>query len=205
MDLRRLLGACTLAAVVVLTGGMSASGSGATISTLQVSGTGSASPVVVDVSHPSREQQGYVQKAVMAIVASRHDLAEGSLPADLGTKFSLVVTLRSRSSTGASVDDDVQMDLYPFAAGGPYTFTPPDQMRQAVGKAGSVKIAPGWSHFPDGLLAMMQQAGLPKVAPGETPPPLAVDPRPAQWISWSILGGSVLIALLMFFIGTKRA
>jgi hypothetical protein len=64
--------------------------------------------------------------------------------------------------------ETVVQTLFPFARGGPVTFTPPQRWRPSSGS--STAVTAGWQSFPTQLVDRLEAAGLPEESP-ETPVP----------------------------------
>lgn len=100
----------------------------------------------------------------------------GLTPADLGTKY--LATYRFGS------DDRIRQDLYPYARGGPVTYTAPGQeLTGLFGDAGDMPITAGWYRSSPGLFDLLVDHGLPErdpvapVATGGSAPGAAPGPR----------------------------
>jgi hypothetical protein len=78
----------------------------------------------------------------------------------LGPKYEVAF----RVPGGAPTPDVVRQDLYPLAAGGPVTYTPPDQTELAGRTTG------GWYRAPNGFAAMLAKVGIPGLAVAGTGP-----------------------------------
>jgi len=102
----------------------------------------------------------------------------GLTPADLGPRY--LVTYRFEFS-----DDLIRQDLYPYAKGGPVTYTPPGQ-ELTVGV--KMQITAGWYQSSLGFFHYLVDHGLPEtnpVAPVATREP-APDTAPgAQTAPWA--------------------
>jgi hypothetical protein len=95
----------------------------------------------------------------------------GLTRADLGSRY--VATYRFEFS-----DDPIRQDLYPYARGGPVTYTPRGQQLAGLfGDAGDMPITAGWYQSSPGFLRYLMDKGLPerspvaRVATGETATP----------------------------------
>ncbi|HXF35738.1 MAG TPA: hypothetical protein VNO17_00985 [Actinomycetota bacterium] len=90
-------------------------------------------------------------------------------------------------------------DLYPYAAGMAWAYTPPDQ--RAVGEGGGFPVGGGWWHSV-ALLPVLLEAGLPErpPAPAIRPSVGAPTPRPTTWL----LGLGLALALVAAAAATRR-
>jgi hypothetical protein len=129
---------------------------------------------------------------------ARADSAEelGLTPADLGPRY--VVAYRF------GFHDDIRQDLYPYAEGGPVTYTPPHQKLTGLfGAAGFMRVTPGWyrSRSSLGFFLYLVDNGLPgrnPIAPfatGDAAPGKAPE---AQTGSWAAMVVGVLWVLVGF-------
>jgi hypothetical protein len=101
----------------------------------------------------------------------------GVTPADLGPRY--LVTYRFQFS-----DALIRQDLYPYARGGPVTFTAPDQ--RLSGRV-SFSITAGWFRSSLGLFQYLVDNGLPDtnpVAPVATRQPAAGTTK-SQTVTWA--------------------
>ena len=127
----------------------------------------------------------------------------GLTPADLGPRY--LVTYRFALGRGSS-DDFIRQDLYPYAKGGPVTYTPPG-LELNVGI--NVSITAGWYQSSLGFFRYLIQHGLPEtnpVASVATPKP-APDTAPrAQMASWAgiVVVCVVLGALFLAAVAVRR-
>ena len=102
----------------------------------------------------------------------------GPTPADLGPRY--------RVSYQFFGKDRIRQDLYPYAKGGPVTYTPSGQ-RVAEGQPWGGVISPGWYQSPPRFLEYLVDHGLPErnavapAAPGETAPDTAPRAQTAPW------------------------
>jgi hypothetical protein len=125
----------------------------------------------------------------------------GLAPADLGPKY--LVTYRF--DFGAGTEDDVmRQDLYPYAKGGPVTYTPPGQ--QFTSEEFDAPLSSGWWQSEPGFLQFLVENGLPATnpvagaasadQPGQEPAdqPVPVT-RSAPW-AWILVGFGGLAAAL---------
>lgn len=110
---------------------------------------------------------------------ARADSAEelGLTPADLGPRY--LVTYRFFR------DDRIRQDLYPYAKGGPVTYTPPGQ-RVAEGRPWGGVLSEGWYRSSPGFFSYLVEHGLPErnpIAPVATGEPTgrASGPRTVPW------------------------
>jgi hypothetical protein len=87
---------------------------------------------------------------------------------ELGARF--VVTYAIPSET---TPDEVQQDLYPYAANGPVTYTKPGQRF-----FGTEATLGGWFHAPGALTATLATIGLPTEPPQAAASPIADRANP---------------------------
>jgi hypothetical protein len=104
---------------------------------------------------------------------------------------------------GAPTPDVVRQDLYPLAAGGPVTYTPPDQTELGGRTTG------GWYRAPDGFVALLASVGLPGLpsavasatrtpaAASRAAAPAADRPDAAPATRWGPASIGVLVAALL--------
>jgi hypothetical protein len=83
----------------------------------------------------------------------------GLRPTDLGPRY--LVTYRFGLGRGRS-DDLIRQDLYPYAKGGPATYTPP---RQELKVGINMSIAAGWYQSSLGFFQYLVDHGLPETNP----------------------------------------
>jgi hypothetical protein len=122
----------------------------------------------------------------------------GVAQGDLGPRY--LVTHRVLFGSGPE-DDVLRQELYPYAKGGPVTYTPPGQ--ELLSDAARIPIVAGWYEASPEFLEFLVQHGLPAtdpLAPVADPAPRnepAADPasgQPAAWM-WVIIGTVGLAAL----------
>jgi hypothetical protein len=106
----------------------------------------------------------------------------GLAPADLGPRY--LVTYRYDFGPGRE-DDLIRQELYPYADGGPVTFTPRGQVLTGEGMA---PIGSGWFQADPSFFEFLVEEGLPESKP------LAAVSQPAPW-TW-ILAGLVGLAAI---------
>lgn len=132
----------------------------------------------------------------------------GLSPADLGPRY--LVTYRMDFGSGPE-GDAIRQELYPYAKGGPVTYTPPGQKQtweeDLTGMGTSTPIPSGWFRTNSGFFQYLVQNGLPATNPlaaaAETAPrnEPAADAAPtsqtAPW-AWVIIGlaGLAVLALV---------
>jgi hypothetical protein len=128
--------------------------------------------------------------------------ALGFTPSDLGGRYLLTYSFRFR--------DDIRQDLYPYAGGGPVTYTPPHQeLTGLFGEAGYMRVTPGWyQSSSSGFLGYLVSHGLPEgnpvtpVATGDA----ASDTAPGAEGPWAttlvVLAG--LTALSLIILAVRR-
>ncbi len=117
----------------------------------------------------SREEFGIVRSQrsptamALAQLAREHPLEP---PADeLGPRYDLAYHL----NLGAAPDlrsDTVEVQLYPYAEGGPLAYTPGAQeLWDGFGsRSGSYRLPPGWYRYPPSLVHRLQRQGFPSKA-----------------------------------------
>jgi hypothetical protein len=112
----------------------------------------------------------------------------------LGPKY--VVTYRF--DDGSTAAEIVRQDLYPYAKGGPVTYTPPGQ-RIAEGLPWGGAVSAGWYQSSPEFFHYLVDQGLPETSPvvaadresaSDTVP--AAGPTPSGWIALALAG---LVAL----------
>ena len=147
-----------------------------------------------------REAQGLWQSGI-DVVGGTDDARAGSVfqlaltPADLGPRY--VVTYRFFG------DDSIRQDLYPFATGGPVTYTPPEQ-DVAEGQPWGGAITAGWYQASPAFFDYLVDQGLPEknpvlsVATHNRPPGTAPGAQKAPWTSIV----AVLVALAVLSLPT---
>jgi hypothetical protein len=122
----------------------------------------------------------------------------GVARSDLGPRY--LVTHRVLFGAGPQ-DHLLLQHLYPYAKGGPVTFTPPGQ--ELLGDAARIPIRAGWYEASPTFLEFLVEHGLPAtdpLAPVADPGPRTepgADParsQPAPWV-WMIIGTVGLVAL----------
>jgi hypothetical protein len=133
----------------------------------------------------------------------RVDTAEalGLTPSDLGVRY--LVTYRFDP---AFRDDVIRQDLYPYAEGGPVTYTPSHQkLTGTFGEHGFMRVTPGWDQSSSSsFLSYLVNHGLPErssavpVASGDA----ASGPRPeARTGPWAAVA-VVLVGLAALSLST---
>lgn len=123
----------------------------------------------------------------------------GLTPADLGPRY--LVTYRFSLGRGSS-DDLIRQNLYPYAKGGPVTYTPPGQ---ELNVGINMSITAGWYQSSLGFFRYLVQHGLPEtnpvasVATREPAPDTAPGAQMASWagivVVFVVLGVLSLAAL----------
>lgn len=106
----------------------------------------------------------------------------GLAPGDLGPRY--LVTYRYHYWPGRE-DDLIRQELYPYADGGPVTFTPPGQVLTGEGMAA---IGSGWFQADPAFFEFLVEEGLPDTKP------LAAVSRSAPW-TWILFGLAGLLAV----------
>lgn len=97
----------------------------------------------------------------------------------------------------------IRQDLYPYAKGGPVTYTPPGQ-RVAEGQPWGGLISPGWYRSPPGFFHYLVDHGLPErnpvapAAPGETAPDTGSGAQTSLWAGTVALLVGLLLSLAAF-------
>jgi hypothetical protein len=128
----------------------------------------------------------------------------GLVSADLGPKY--LVTYRFDFGPG-SQDDLIRQDLYPYAKGGPVTYTPLGQ--ELTGEGMDAPITSGWFQAEPGFLEFSVENGLPATNPvaaatsGEPAAEPARQTQPVPWV-WILLGLAGLAALSLTAPGVRR-
>jgi hypothetical protein len=152
----------------------------ANISGPGLGGAGSASGGGMKIEAPAADTMWELSGASWMKVREDSVSELGLTPADLGPRY--LVTYRYHYGPGRE-DDLIRQQLYPYADGGPVTFTPPGQVLTGEGMA---PIGSGWFQADPGFFEFLVEAGLPEAKP------LAAVSQPAPW-TW-ILAGLVGLA-----------
>jgi hypothetical protein len=124
--------------------------------------------------------------------------ALGSPPSDLGVRYLVTYRFRFR--------DDIRQDLYPYAEGGPVTYTSPRQgLTGLFGEAGYLRVTPGWyQRRSQGFVGYLVRHGVPEVDP--VAPDAAPDPAPwALWATILVLGGATATSLVTLAVRRRTA
>jgi hypothetical protein len=162
-----------------------------------VTGPGLARPLVLRGKLGSCEQQRGNRFWNFAVWsgASGSDIRRGFVPTDqrphvdLGQRYLVRFTSEGRTA---------HVDVYPFAAGGPWTYIPPSQVAaiRAVLHTTVYNTQSGWWHASgatgSGLLGILRIAGFVSHGP---PVPSAAVPR-GQDTPWAVAAVAVLLLLL---------
>lgn len=107
--------------------------------------------------------------------------------ADLGPRY--LVTYRFELS-----DDLIEQDLYPYAKGGPVTYTPRGQEVTGVfGDAGNMPITAGWYQSSLGFFHYLVDQGLPETAPAAPAVNRQPAPDPAAGVETVPWAGRVVV------------
>jgi hypothetical protein len=111
---------------------------------------------------------------------------------DLGARYTVTYVI-PRAAGGTA---KLRQDLYPYAAGGPVTYTPAGQL--GFGGRG---VQAGWWQATPGFRVSLIALGLPDRpalgAPTPTPPAPAPAPRATSAAGWWIAGGTIAGVLLL--------
>jgi hypothetical protein len=131
--------------------------------------------------------------AAMSLPHRESGLVPNRPSEDLGARYS--VSYLIPRAAGGTVQ--VRQDLYPYAAGGPVTYTPPGQL----GGDGR-RVQAGWWQATPGFLGSLIALGLPdrpaRAAPTPQPArPPASAPQATSAAGWWIAGGTILGVLLL--------
>lgn len=122
----------------------------------------------------------------------------GLTPVDLGPRYR--VTYRFFR------EDRVRQDLYPYAAGGPVTYTAPGQ-RVAKGLPWGGMTSPGWYQSSTGFFQYLVEHGLPERNPVATVAPGGADPdtKPvAQTAPWAAMVVLAAVAVSLTTVAVRR-
>ena len=125
------------------------------------------------------EDVGFFE-ATFGMVPSRM-LAEAPT-ADLGPKLTIHWTVPGPDG----LDDEIVQDLYPYADGGPVTYTPPGQAFFEIERTKG-----GWFRGPERLVATLTSLGLPEQDA------LVSDAGGAGGTRWAPIGASLAAVLLL--------
>jgi hypothetical protein len=109
-------------------------------------------------------------------------------PADLGPRY--LVTYRFGLGLGSS-DDLIRQDLYPYAKGGPATYTPP---RQELNVGINMSITAGWYQSSLGFFHYLVNHGLPDTNPVASVATREPAPDTAQAAPWA---GIVVVVVVL--------
>jgi hypothetical protein len=166
-ELRIVLGVVLAAGAALVPSAAQAKGA----SSAQLSGPGIDEPIhFEDGTTPANE---LAQAA--GLFTALHDLSSTAVqpnppPGDRGAKY--VVTYDYMVGQDEDLDyvyEQIRQEIYPFAAGGPLTYTPPGQQLFEEPTGG------GWLRAGDRFLSMLVSAGLPS-----TPPPAPFAPSSSE-------------------------
>jgi hypothetical protein len=148
-------------------------------------GRGSASGGGMKIEAPAADTMWELSGASWMKVREDSVSELGLAPADLGPRY--LVTYRYDFGPGRE-DDLIRQELYPYADGGPVTFTPPGQVLTGEGMA---PIGSGWFQADPGFFEFLVEEGLP-----DTKPLAAVSqPPPWTWILAGLVGLAAVVAL----------
>jgi hypothetical protein len=136
--------------------------------------------------------------------------ALGLARSDLGPRY--LVTYRFEFGPGTR-DQVIRQELYPYAKGGPVTYTPPGQEQTGeedlTGMGMSMPIPAGWFRTTSGFFQFLVEHGFPAtnpVAAATSSEPVAEPARqtqPMQW-AWILFGLSGLAALSLAAPAVRR-
>ncbi len=181
------------------------------ISTVVISSPASAKPSVTEatITGPGIDGELTIERSDAATLweygISRADsiTSPGSTPSDLEVGYLVTYTFRFR--------DDIRQDLYPYAQGGPVTYTPPHQeLTGLFGERGYMRVTAGWYRSRTaGFLGYLVDHGLPErdpvapVATADAAPDSALGAEGLWTTILVVLGGST--ALFLVSVARRRA
>lgn len=117
--------------------------------------------------------------------------------ADLGPRY--LVTYRYDYGAGRK-DDLIRQNLYPYADGGPVTFTPPGQVLTGEGMA---PIGSGWFQATPEFFRHLVDNGLPATNPVDAATDTPPWTGPATW-AWLLIGVAGLATLALATPSVRR-
>lgn len=108
--------------------------------------------------------------------------------------------------------DDIRQDLYPYAEGGPVTYTPPHQKLTGLfGDAGYMRVTPGWyQSSSSGFFRYLVNRGLPErnplapVSAGDAAPGTAPKAQTGPWAAMTVVVLVGLAALSLATLAVRR-
>ncbi len=174
------------------------------ISTVVVAGPASAKPSVAEarIAGPGIDGEITIGRGDAATLweygIGRADSVKalGSTPSDLGVRYLVTYSFGFR--------DDIRQDMYPFAKGGPVTYTPPNQeLTGLFGEAGYMRVTPGWyqSNSP-GFLGFLVRHSVPErnpvapIATGDATADTAQGAAGPWTTTLAVLGGLTALSLV---------
>lgn len=125
----------------------------------------------------------------------------GLTDADLGPRYLIIYQVDSGTKTA----ETVRQELYPYAEGGPVTYTPRGQ-HIADGLPWGGAISPGWHRSPTRFLRFLVDEGLPATSPVVGSPKSVPNPEPRStpWV-WIALVVAGLVTLTLSVPRLRRA
>ena len=194
MTARALLAGVALALALATAGPASAKGviAEANISGPGLGGGGSASGGGgMKIEAPAADTMWELSGASWMKVREESLLELGLAPTDLGPRYFVTYRYDYGPSRG---DDLIRQELFPYADGGPVTFTPPGQVLTGEGMAA---IGSGWFQADPGFFEFLVEEGLPEIEP------LAAVSQPGPW-AWFLVGLAGLAVLSLIAPRVRR-
>ncbi len=170
-----------------------------------ISGVGVPTPISVAADHPGEDLALLGEEAGFfpAVFSQTPDPMLSAPPtAALGPKL----VMRWHVPSGESTADTISQDVYPYAEGGPLTYTAPGQTVFGTSAPG------GWFRAPTGLVTTLTRLGVPdRVAlvsaaaiPAAAPSPAPSADLPRTSVPWLPVGAATIAVLAGVVMLTRR-